>query len=336
MALPDCGRTTSTKRIPMTLTDRLCGVTAALAVTLLFAAGAEAGAPQQKSQGPGYYRMMLGDFEVTALSDGTFPMEVDKMLTHIAPKQLDAALARSFLKEPVETSVNSFLINTGSKLVLIDTGCGILFGPSVGKLLTNLKASGYRPEQVDEIYITHMHGDHVGGLVADGKSAFPNAIVRAAQQEADYWLSKAHMDAAPKDRQDAFQGAMTSMNPYVSAGKFKPFDGDTELVPGIRTVATPGHTPGHTVYMVASKGETLVLWGDLMHVAAAQFPEPAVTIAFDTDSAMAAEQRKKVFADAAAHRYWVAGAHLAFPGIGHLRAAGTGYSYVPANYSALN
>jgi glyoxylase-like metal-dependent hydrolase (beta-lactamase superfamily II) len=320
----------------MTLTDRLCGVTAALAVTLLFVAGAQAGAPQLKSQVAGYYRMMLGDIEVTALSDGTFSMEADKMLTHIAPKELDAALARSFLKEPVETSVNGFLINTGSKLVLIDTGCGILFGPSVGKLLTNLKASGYRPEQVDEIYITHMHGDHAGGLVADGKPAFPNAIVRAAQQEADYWLSKAHMDAAPKDRQDSFQGAMTSMNPYVSAGKFKPFDGDTELVPGIRAVATPGHTPGHTVYMVASKGETMVLWGDLMHVAAAQFPDPAVTLAFDTDSAMAAAQRKKVFADAAAHGYWVAGAHLSFPGIGHLRAAGTGYSYVPVNYSALN
>ncbi len=320
----------------MTLTDRLCGVTAALAVTLLFAAGAEAGAPQQKSQVPGYYRMMLGDFEVTALSDGTFPMEADKMLTNIAPKQLDAALARSFLKEPVETSVNGFLINTGSKLVLIDTGCGILFGPSVGRLLANLEASGYRPEQVDEIYITHMHGDHVGGLVADGKPAFPNAIVRAAQREADYWLSKANMDSAPKDRRDSFQGAMTSLNPYVSAGKFKPFGADTELVPGIRAMASPGHTPGHTVYIVASKGETLLLWGDLMHVAAAQFPNPAVTIAFDTDSAMAVERRKTVFADAAAHGYWVAGAHLSFPGIGHLRAAEAGYSYIPANYSALH
>jgi glyoxylase-like metal-dependent hydrolase (beta-lactamase superfamily II) len=172
--------------------------------------------------------------------------------------------------------------------------------------------------------------------VADGKPAFPNATVRAAQQEADYWLSKANMDAAPKDRKDSFQGAMASMHPYVSAGRFKPFNGDGELVPGIRAVAAPGHTAGHTVYMVTSKGETLVLWGDLMHVAAAQFPDPAVTIAFDTDSAMAAAQRKKVFADAAAHGYWVAGAHLSFPGIGHLRPAGTGYSYVPVNYSALN
>jgi glyoxylase-like metal-dependent hydrolase (beta-lactamase superfamily II) len=320
----------------MKLIDRLSGAAAALAAMLLLAASAQASAPQQKTQAPGYYRMMLGDIEVTALCDGTFPMEAGKLLTHVTPKQLDAALARSFLKDPIEISVNGFLVNTGSKLVLIDTGAGILFGPTVGKLLANLKASGYQPEQVDEIYITHMHGDHVGGLMANGKPAFPNAVVRAAQQEADFWLSKAHMDAAPADRKDGYQGAMNMLNPYVSAGKFKPFSGDVELVPGIRAMATPGHTAGHTVYVVESKGQKLVLWGDLMHVAAAQFPDPAVTIRFDTDSAMAAAQRRKVFAEAAAHGDWVAGAHLSFPGIGHLRAAGTGYGFVPANYSALH
>jgi glyoxylase-like metal-dependent hydrolase (beta-lactamase superfamily II) len=308
----------------------------ALALTLLFGAAAQAGAPQQKTQAPGYYRLMLGDIEVTALSDGTFSMDTGKMLTGITPAQLDAALARSFLKDPVETSVNAFLINTGSKLVLIDTGSGTLFGPTVGKLPASLAASGYQPEQVDEIYITHMHGDHVGGLIKDGKRAFPNAIVRAAQQEADFWLSKAHMDAAPADRKDGYQSAMNMLNPYVSAGKFKPFSGDMELVPGIRAVASPGHTAGHTVYVVESKGQKLVLWGDLMHVAAAQFPNPAVTIRFDTDSAMATTQRKKVFADAAEHGDWVAGAHLPFPGMGHLSAAGSGYAYMPANYSALH
>jgi glyoxylase-like metal-dependent hydrolase (beta-lactamase superfamily II) len=315
---------------------RLRGVTAALVVALLFSAGAGASAPPQKTQAPGYYRMMLGDFEVTALSDGTFSMEANKILTHISPQQLDAALTRSFLKEPIETSVNGFLINTGSKLVLIDTGSGTLFEPTVGKLLANLKASGYRPEQVDEIYITHMHGDHVGGLVVNGKAAFPNAIVRASQQEADFWLSKAHMDAAPKEAKGSYQGAMSALNPYASTGKLKPFNGDVELVPGIRAVASAGHTAGHTVYVVASKGDTLVLWGDLMHVAAAQFPDPAVTIGFDTDSTMAVAQRKKIFADAASHGYWVGGAHLPFPGIGHLGTEGTGYRYVPANYTALN
>jgi glyoxylase-like metal-dependent hydrolase (beta-lactamase superfamily II) len=317
----------------MTMHHRLCGVAAGFAAYLLFGAIAEAGAPQQKTQAPGFYRMMIGDIEVTALSDGIFPMESAKLLTHITPKQLDAALAKSFLKDPFDLSVNGFLINTGSKLVLIDTGSGVVFGPSVGKLISNLKASGYQPEQVDEIFITHMHGDHVGGLLADGKIAYPNAIVRASQAEADFWLSKAHMDAAPADRKDGFQTAMNMLNPYVAAGKFKPFAGDGELLPGIRAAVSAGHTPGHAVYKIESKGETLVLWGDLMHVAAAQFADPSVTIRFDTNSDLAAAQRKKVFADAAAHGYWVGGAHLPFPGIGHLRAAGTGYVYMPANYS---
>jgi len=320
----------------MTLKDRLCGAVVALALTLLFGAVAEAGAPLQKTQAPGYYRLMLGEFEVTVLSDGTFQIDAGKILANVTPKELDGALARSFLKEPIETSVNGFLINTGSKLVLVDTGTGTLFEPTLGKLLSNLKASGYRPGQVDEIYITHMHDDHVGGLAADGKPVFPNAIVRAAQQEADFWLSKAHMDAAPQDRKSDFQSAMNMLNPYVSAGRFKPFNGDTELVPGIRAVATPGHTAGHTVYVVESKGQKLVLWGDLMHVAAVQFADPAVTIQYDTDPGMAAMQRKKVFADAAANGYWVAGAHLSFPGVGHLRSAGSGYAFVPVNYGALN
>jgi glyoxylase-like metal-dependent hydrolase (beta-lactamase superfamily II) len=308
----------------------------ALALSVLFSTGAAAGAPEQKTQAPGYYRWMLGEIEITVLSDGTFPFDTGKILTNITAKQLDAALARSFLKNPVETSVNAFLINTGAKLVLVDTGCGTLFGPTVGRLLSNLEASGYQPEQVDEIYITHMHGDHVGGLAVDGKVAYPNAIVRAAQQEADFWLSKAHMDAAPAEGKDGYQSAMNMLNPYIAAGKFKPFSGDTELVPGIRAVASPGHTAGHTLYVVESSGQKLILWGDLMHVATAQFTDPSVTIRFDTDSGMAVAARRKVFGDAAEHGYWVGGAHLSFPGVGHLRAAGSGYGFVPANYTALH
>jgi glyoxylase-like metal-dependent hydrolase (beta-lactamase superfamily II) len=318
----------------MTMMTRFRAAAAACMLGFL-AAGASAGAPQLKTQAPGYYRMMLGDIEVTALSDGTFPMKTAELLTHITPAQLKDDLDRSFLADPVEASVNGFLINTGTKLVLIDTGAGSFLGPSVGKLIENLKASGYKPEQVDEIYITHMHLDHIGGLAADGKAVYPNAVVRAAQAEGDYWLNKDNMRAAPKDRQDMFQDAMKQLEPYIAAHKYRPFKGDVELVPGVRAVAAPGHTPGHTLYMVESKGEKLLLWGDLMHVAAAQFPDPAVTIGFDTDSAAAVEQRRKVFADAAANRYYVGGAHLAFPGIGHLRASGAGFTYVHVNYTSL-
>ena len=294
---------------------------------------ADAAAPAQKLQAPGFYRMLLGDFEITALSDGTVPLEVRKLLTNTTPQKVDQLLKRSFLTDPVETSVTAFLVNTGSKLVLIDTGSGNLFGPTLGNLINNLKAAGYQPEQVDEIYITHMHADHVGGLMAGDKLAFPNAIVRADQRDADFWLSQANLDAAPAGAKDFFKGAMVSLNPYIAAGKFKPFNGSGELTPGIGAVSTYGHTKGHTIYMVESKGQKLAVLGDLMHVGAVQFPNPSVTIEFDTDSKMAAMQRKKTYAEGAKQGFWLAVAHLPFPGIGHIRAANDGYVFYPANYS---
>lgn len=303
-----------------------------IAALALAAAAAQAEAPPAKGQAPGWYRMQLGSFEVTALNDGTVDLPVDKLLIGPAPT-IASLLAKSYLKPPVETSVNGYLINTGSKLVLIDAGAAGLFGPTLGKLVANLKASGYQPEQVDEIYITHMHPDHVGGLVAGDKPVFPNAIVRADTREGGFWLSKEKMDAAPADAKGFFQGAMASLNPYVAAGKLKPFDGETELVPGIKAIPAVGHTPGHTIYAVESQGNKLVVWGDLMHVAAVQFAMPSVTIQFDTDPKAAMPQRQKNYADAAKKGYYVAVAHVAFPGIGKLRADGKGYTWVPAVYS---
>ncbi len=302
-------------------------------VPALLVSVAEASAPQVKTQAPGFYRMMLGDFEVTALSDGTIVLPMVELLKN---KKADSekALAKTYLKEPFQTSVNAYLINTGSKLVLIDTGASGLFGPTLGKLLINLKAAGYQPEQVDEVYITHMHGDHLGGLMAGDKMAFPNAIVRADKHDADYWLSQANMDKAPEGAKGGFKGAMASINPYAAAGKFQPFEGDLELVPGVSAKSAHGHTPGHTIYVVESKGQKLVLWGDLMHVAAVQFPNPGVTIQFDSDSKAAAKQRKAAYAEAAKQGYWVGVAHISFPGIGHLRANGKGYDWVPVNYDA--
>jgi glyoxylase-like metal-dependent hydrolase (beta-lactamase superfamily II) len=308
---------------------------AVCAAAVSFLGVSHAAAPMAKTQAPGYYRMMLGDFEVTALSDGTLGLPVAGLLTNTTPDKVKKALARASLKDPVETSVNGFLINTGTKLVLVDAGAGVMFGPTVGNLINSLKAAGYQPEQVDEIYITHMHGDHVGGLMTGDKLAFPNATVRADKHDADYWLSHAHMDAAPKEAKEFFQGAMTSLNPYVAEGKFKTFDGATELVLGIKATASHGHTPGHTTYVVESKGEKLVLWGDLMHVAAVQFAEPSVTIQFDVDSTAAVRERKRAYADAAKNGYWVGAAHIAFPGLGHLRTEGNGYVWIPANYSSL-
>jgi len=319
----------------MTLTQTLRRGFAVLAGSLLLAAAAHAAAPQVKTQAPGYYRMMLGDFEITALLDGILPLEPNKLLTNTKPAEVSALLKRSFHGEVVPTSVNAYLVNTGSKLVLVDAGAAKLFGPGLDQLHANLKAAGYQPEQVDAVVITHMHGDHIGGLIQDGKIAFPNATVYADKHDADFWLSAEMLEKAPKEMKMFFQGAQMVLNPYLSAGKFKAFEGDTEIVPGVKALATHGHTPGHAIYAVESKGEKLVLWGDLMHVAAVQFPKPSVTIQFDSDSKAAAAQRKKAFADAAKNGYWVGSAHLPFPGIGHLRVDGKGYQFVPVNYSQI-
>jgi glyoxylase-like metal-dependent hydrolase (beta-lactamase superfamily II) len=315
---------------------RLSGIALAAAtlasVPAFVSLPAYAEAPMAKSAAPGYYRVMLGDFEVTALSDGVVALPVEKLLTNTKPEKTLKALQKHHLSTPTATSVNGYLINTGSKLVLIDTGAATLFGPTLGRLANSLKAAGYSPEQVDEVYITHMHGDHVGGLMNGDQLAFPNAIVRADQHDADFWLSQANMDKAPAEAKGGFQGAMASINPYVKAGKFKTFNGDTELVPGVKAVAARGHTPGHSVYLVESKGQKLMLWGDLMHVAAVQFENPTVTISFDSDSKAAMAQRLKAYADAAKQGYMVGATHLSFPGLGYVRSEGKGYAWVPVNY----
>lgn len=315
-------------RIPiLTAAIALSGFGVTLAPTPTVAAAA-----MVKTQAPGFYRMMLGDFEVTVINDGTTSLDVDKLLAEPSAKT-EAALRKSFEASPVETSSNTFLINTGTKLVLIDTGAGTLLGPTLGKLLVNLRAAGYRPEQIDDVFVTHMHPDHVGGLMADGNLAFPNATLHANKRDSDYWLSQTNLDKAPAAAKGYFQGAMASVNPYVAAGKYQPFDTDGELLPGVRSLASYGHSAGHTSYCVESKGQKLMVIGDLIHVAPVQFTDPRVTIAFDSDAPAAAATRKKVFGKLASDGVLLGAEHLQFPALGHLRAAGTSWQWVPVNYS---
>ncbi|MBJ7308747.1 MBL fold metallo-hydrolase [Rugamonas sp. CCM 8940] len=311
---------------------------AALATTMaVFVGGsgpALAAAPMAKVSAPGYFRLMLGNFEITALSDGTVDLPVDQLLME-PPGKTKRLLAAAFLAAPLETSVNAYLINTGKSLVLVDTGAAGLFGPTLGKLIANLKASGYEPAQIDEIYLTHLHPDHVGGLLADGVPAFPNAKVRADRQDSEFWLSQENMAKAPEAAKGFFQGAMNSLNPYVAAGKFLPFAGDTELLPGIKSSSAYGHTAGHTNYLIESDGKKLLLVGDLIHVAAVQFNHPAVTIVFDGAPKAAAAARAKAFTLAAKDATLVGAAHLQFPGLGHLRSVGKTYQWLPVNYTQM-
>lgn len=314
---------------------RLSIAALALASLSLAAIPSFAAAPLQATSAPGYYRIMVGAYEVTALSDGTVDLPVDQLLTNITPDAVKADLAASFETTPLETSDNAFLINTGAKLILVDSGAGTLFGPTLGKLLANLEASGYQPDQVDEVLVTHMHPDHIGGLVADGKAAFPNAVVHAAKTDADYWLSQANLDAAPDAQKGFFQGAIASLQPYVDAQRLETFDAPTEFAPGVHSVALPGHTAGHSGFLVESEGQSLLIWGDVVHVEAIQFAHPEVAIGFDSDGEEAVSERAKEFANVAAQGSLIAGAHLPFPGLGHVRKQGEAYEWVPANYTVL-
>jgi len=281
----------------------------------------------------GFYRFTIGAIRVTALSDGTVPLDVN-VLAHVDPATRDALLKQAFVASPVDASVNAFLLEIGDRRILIDAGSGELYGPTLNKLPAVLRAIGTPPEQITDILLTHIHTDHSGGLMDGDRRVFPSAVVHVDQRELAYWLNPSNADRAPADHQRLFREAKLKVAPYVAAGKVQTFDGATQLFPGLRSLPTSGHTPGHSFYVLESQGEKLVFWGDILHVAAVQLPRPSVTIAFDSDQNAAAAQRARAFADAAQGGYLVAPAHIAFPGVGHLRrdAAGTGYLWVPLAY----
>lgn len=283
----------------------------------------------------GYYRLALGDFTVTALSDGTIALPAAKLLLNTTPAQVHQRLAYDFLPDSVPVSINAYLIDTGTHRVLVDAGAGSLFGANGGHLLASLRAAGYEPAQVDAVLLTHIHADHSGGLVqGPGRPlTFPNATVYVAQREADFWLTPANRAKAPASHAHSFDEAEQTVRPVLAAGKLKPFSGDRELFPGVRAVASPGHGPGHTYYRVESRGQQLLLWGDAMHFAAVQFPDPGAAMTYDENPAEAVAQRRRLLAEAARQGYLVGGDHLSFPGLGHVRAEGPQYQWVPLNFT---
>lgn len=293
---------------------------------------------QQKTQVPGYYRMMVGQLEVTALYDGYIDLD-PKILRYTSAREVQSLLARMFVESTpgMQTAVNAYLIHTGSHLVLVDTGAAACFGPTLGRIGENLRAAGYAPEQIDTVLLTHLHGDHACGLAANGKAAFPNATVYVDKADADYWLSEANAAAAPKEAQGLFAMARAAVAPYQAAQRFRPFNGGAgvEPVSGVRAVPANGHTPGHSGYLFTSGKDSLLLWGDIVHSHAVQFRRPQVAIEFDVDSKQAVITRQRILADAAKGRLWVGGAHMPFPGLGHVRRDAAGYAWVPAEFGPI-
>jgi glyoxylase-like metal-dependent hydrolase (beta-lactamase superfamily II) len=298
-------------------------------------------APMQKTQAPGYYRMMVGGFEVTALFDGIVPLNAGLLLNvpeNEVRELLDRALVGDLHKIP--TSANVYAINTGSKLALVDTGGGKVFGPTLGHAVENLAAAGYKPEQVDAVLITHLHGDHVGGLLdAKGKPAFPNAVVYIAKAEHDFWLSDVEPktpNAYQEHLKQARKMARSIAEPYLALNRWKMFENGNLPVAGIKAVPIPGHTPGHTAYEIQSEGQKFIVIGDTVHIAAVQFARPYAAVSFDFDPKQAVATHQAIFGRIADGKTLVADMHVAFPGIGRMRSDGkSGYAWVPIEYLPL-
>ena len=302
----------------------------AAAVTSLAAAGpaALAAAPLGGGTAISTHRMKLGSFEVTTILDGFIDLPTG-VLQGDADTIKRSLAAGGVPFAPMRTSVNCFLVNTGAKLVMIDCGGAKMLGPNAGRMPQALAQLGIDAGAVDEVYITHMHGDHLHGAVTpEGAKVFPNAVLRIAKADVDYWGSADVEAAAPADQKGRFVAAKRAMAAY--GNRLQPFELNAELTPGIRSVAAVGHTPGHSCYLVSSGDAKMLLLGDTMHVAAVQFPQPEITVMFDFRQDMARSRRLELFEMAVKDNLIIGAVHLPFPGVGHLRnREGGGFNYVP-------
>ena len=284
--------------------------------------------PVPAGQIAGLYHRRVGDIVVTALSDGFFITERE-MTRNLAREELAQALAASF-RDTVIFSVNAFLIRAGGRTALLETGSGNYLGPTLGHLIGNMKAAGVTPADIDTVLLTHMHPDHSAGLTdtATGRRYFPNAELVVHENEPRHWFDDAKMaSATERAKKLYFQAAREQTTPYK--GRTRLFTAG-EVFPGVTAIPRPGHTPGHTTFLISSGNEQLLIWGDIVHVPEVQTARPEVCMEFDTDADAAAAQRRKVFDMVAADRLLVTGMHMHFPGFAHLVRRGTGYQLIPA------
>ena len=293
-----------------------------------------AAAPLAGKQAPGFYRYKVGDLELTQVCDGARTIPVpDGFVKNVGKDQVLAAVEAPYLpKGHMTIPFNPLVVNTGAKLVLIDTGWGpetyTRTGGKEGQLLTNLAAAGIDPKTIDVVLISHMHPDHANGIkAADGTMVFPSAEIMVPSADWAFWMNDEHMSKA----QGVIKGHFEN-NRKVFAGladKVTRYEAGREVVPGITAIAAPGHTPGHVAFAVASGGARVIVQGDVTNIPALFLRNPDWHVLFDVDPVKAAETRRKFHDMAVAEKALVAGFHFPFPALAHIEKSETGYREIP-------
>jgi glyoxylase-like metal-dependent hydrolase (beta-lactamase superfamily II) len=267
----------------------------------------------------------IGDIDVTTVSDGILNATLNNFVG-ITPAEAER-MSGLPADGPVPLAVNAFLLTFNGKRALIDAGSSSTMGPTLGKLPDNLRAIGVAPETIDFVLLTHIHPDHSNGLVDEaGGANFPNADVIVNREDLRFWVEREPHASDNEFRQRNMAAARRAFAPYrervraVSSG---------EVLPGITGHPQPGHTPGHTGWLIASGGDALLVWGDIVHVTGVQFARPDAALTFDLDPEAARRSRTRVFDWVASDRIRVAGAHLDLPGFGHVARSGSRYRFEP-------
>ncbi len=285
-------------------------------------------------QAPGFYRYKVGDFEVTAVNDGFARRPLEGFVRNAELAQVQQAMQEAFLPSdalPI-TFTTLVLRRSGGGLTLIDTGNGDMGAPTSGHWMKNFRAAGFDPSQVETVVISHFHGDHINGLrLKDGTAVFPKAQVMVPAAEWAFWMDDARMNQAPEAIKGAFQGVRRVFGPI--AGDVKRYEADKEVVPGLTAIAAPGHTPGHTAFMLSSGSGKLMVMSDVTNHPALFVRNPDWAAVFDMDADQARATRHKMLDMAATEKAQVAFYHAPFPATGHIAKDGNRYRFVPVQWS---
>ncbi|MDR3251950.1 MAG: MBL fold metallo-hydrolase [Tannerella sp.] len=259
----------------------------------------------------------VGTFGVTTLTDAQNQMNAGVLIG-----ATDEMLSRYLKDGKANGAINAFLVETSDRTILVDAGLG-------NKLVDNLKTYGKTPDDIDVILLTHLHGDHIGGLLRDGKKVFTKAEVYVSQAEYNYWTNETILKGLPENKRGGFARAVEAMKAYKDKLHFfVPTEAGKQLLPGISAVEAYGHTPGHTAFLLESDGSQLLIWGDVTHLTPIQIPCPQLAVTYDVDPTVAIASRKRILQFVASKKIRVAGMHIEYPGIGDIKGdADKGYSF---------